>query len=64
LGDPTALPVPAVAPLAAPAADAPPAEPPPAPPLPCANAAIGQITAAAINSLTQERFDMASILQA
>src|SRR3954470_15935428 len=49
LGDPTALPVPAVAPLAAPAADAPPAEPPPAPPLPCANAAIGQITAAAIN---------------
>jgi len=67
LGDPTALPVPAVAPLAAPPADAPPAEPPLLPlppPLPWANAAMGQITAAAINSLTQERFGIVSILQA
>ena len=32
-GDPTALPVPAVGPLAAPPADPPPAEPPPPPPL-------------------------------
>src|ERR1700737_1642918 len=49
-GDPTALPVPAVGPLA----DPPPAPPPPPPPL-CANVVTGFSSAATINSLAGKR---------
>jgi hypothetical protein len=70
-GEPTALPVPADGPLAAPPveappAEAPPADPPPAPPPPppplCANVATGFSSAATINSLAGKCFRIASLL--
>src|SRR5450631_3573970 len=53
LGDPTALPVPAEGPLAAPPADPPPAEPPPPPPPLWAPAPIGASKSVTTNSLAR-----------